>query len=158
MKCIYMSMSRCLCTFNYLYGICYSLWQYWSWHFPWCSHILAEAMRYIYARAYIRWLLWLLSRFMATFCGLVFNSYSPLLLFISDPNYWTIDLCSTYCRICDISETIFQEKNVLRRKSDDVGWEYGCLVDASNKNKVKCMLCKHVHNGGICGSCWIIFF
>jgi hypothetical protein len=62
-------------------------------------------------------------------------------------------ICVQLIVMCDISETIFQEKKVLRRKSDDVGWEYGCLVDASNKNRVKCMLCKHVHNGGICGSC-----
>jgi len=30
---------------------------------------------------------------------------------------------------------------VLRRNSDDVGWEYGVLVDPNNKDKVKCILC-----------------
>ncbi|CAD6261334.1 unnamed protein product [Miscanthus lutarioriparius] len=34
--------------------------------------------------------------------------------------------------------------NILRRNSDDVGWEYGVLVDA-NKGKVKCKLCDKVH-------------
>ena len=28
--------------------------------------------------------------------------------------------------------------NLLKRNSDDVGWKYGVLVDASNKDKVKC--------------------
>ena len=29
--------------------------------------------------------------------------------------------------------------SVLRRNSDDVGWEYGVLVDVNNKDKVKCL-------------------
>jgi hypothetical protein len=41
-------------------------------------------------QAYIELLVWLLSRFMATYCGLVFNSFSPLLLFISDPFFLTV--------------------------------------------------------------------
>jgi hypothetical protein len=39
----------------------------------------------------------------------------------------------------EIIARVFEEKNVLRRKSDDVGWAYGSLDDAFNKNKVKCM-------------------
>ena len=39
--------------------------------------------------------------------------------------------------------------NLLRRNSDDVGWEYGVLVDANNKGKVKCKLCDKVMQGGI---------
>jgi len=39
--------------------------------------------------------------------------------------------------------------NVLRRNSDDVGWEYGVLVDANNKDKVKCKFCERVFQGGI---------
>ena len=39
--------------------------------------------------------------------------------------------------------------NVLRRNSDDVGWEYGVLVDANNKDKVKCKFCDRVFQGGI---------
>jgi hypothetical protein len=39
----------------------------------------------------------------------------------------------------EIIARVFQEKNVLRRKSDDVGWAYGSLVDAFKKNKVKFM-------------------
>ena len=39
--------------------------------------------------------------------------------------------------------------NLLRRNSDDVGWEYGVLVDANNKDKVKCKLCDKVMQGGI---------
>jgi hypothetical protein len=39
--------------------------------------------------------------------------------------------------------------NLLKRNSDDVGWEYGVLVDANNKDKVKCKLCKKEMRGGI---------
>ncbi|KAI5016720.1 hypothetical protein ZWY2020_006571 [Hordeum vulgare] len=42
-----------------------------------------------------------------------------------------------------------QEENVLKRKSDDVGWEYWSLADASNMDKVKCMFCNHVSTGGV---------
>jgi hypothetical protein len=42
-----------------------------------------------------------------------------------------------------------QEVNVLKRKSDDVGWEYGSLVDPSQLDKVKCMFCNHVSTGGV---------
>ena len=39
--------------------------------------------------------------------------------------------------------------NLLKMNSDDVGWEYGVLVDASNKDKVKCKLCDKEMKGGI---------
>jgi hypothetical protein len=39
--------------------------------------------------------------------------------------------------------------SVLRRNSDDVGWEYGVLVDVNNKDKVKCILCDKQMCGGI---------
>ena len=39
--------------------------------------------------------------------------------------------------------------NVLKRNSDDVGWEYGVLVDPNNKDKVKCILCDKVIFGGV---------
>jgi hypothetical protein len=39
--------------------------------------------------------------------------------------------------------------NLLRRNSEDVGWEYGVFVDANNKDKVKCKLCDKVMQGGI---------
>jgi len=39
--------------------------------------------------------------------------------------------------------------NLLKRNSDDVGWEYGVLIDASNKDKVKCKLCDKEMRGGI---------
>jgi hypothetical protein len=32
---------------------------------------------------------------------------------------------------------------ILKRNSDDVGWEYGVLVDPLNKEKVRCLLCGH---------------
>jgi hypothetical protein len=40
------------------------------------------------------------------------------------------------------SETASAPEGVsgLRRNSDDVGWEYGVLVDINNKDKVKCIL------------------
>jgi long-subunit fatty acid transport protein len=42
-----------------------------------------------------------------------------------------------------------QEENALKRKSDDVGWEYGSLFDPSKMDKVKCMFCNHVSTGGV---------
>ncbi|CAA0806955.1 hAT transposon superfamily protein [Striga hermonthica] len=42
-----------------------------------------------------------------------------------------------------------EKENVLKRKSDDVGWDYGFLVDPTNMNKVKCKLCGHESSGGI---------
>jgi hypothetical protein len=39
--------------------------------------------------------------------------------------------------------------NLLKRNSDDVGWEYGVLVDPKNKDKVKCKFCNKVMQGGI---------
>ncbi|CAA0813250.1 hAT transposon superfamily protein [Striga hermonthica] len=42
-----------------------------------------------------------------------------------------------------------EKENVLKRKSDDVGWDYGFLVDSTNMNKVKCKLCGHESSGGI---------
>jgi len=38
---------------------------------------------------------------------------------------------------------------VLRRNSDDVGWEYGVLVDPNNKDKVKCIPCDKQMFGGV---------
>jgi len=39
--------------------------------------------------------------------------------------------------------------NLLKRNSDDVGWEYGVLVDANNKDKVKCKFCDKEMGGFI---------
>ena len=36
------------------------------------------------------------------------------------------------------SETEAARANLLKRNLDGVGWEYGVLVDANNKDKVKC--------------------
>ena len=47
------------------------------------------------------------------------------------------------------SETEAARANLLKRNSDDVGWEYGVLVDASNKDKVKCKLCDKEMRRGI---------
>ena len=62
-------------------------------------------------------------------------------------------LLVVYLIICTMSDTnatsASQEENVLKRKSDDVGWEYGSLADASNKDKVKCIFCNHVSTGGV---------
>ena len=40
-------------------------------------------------------------------------------------------------------------ENLLKRNSDDVGWEYGVLVDAQNKDNVKCKFCGHQSTGGV---------
>jgi hypothetical protein len=41
------------------------------------------------------------------------------------------------------------EPVILKRNSDDVGWQYGVLVDPLNKEKVRCLLCGHCSSGGI---------
>ncbi|CAN1270231.1 hypothetical protein LINPERPRIM_LOCUS13848 [Linum perenne] len=39
---------------------------------------------------------------------------------------------------------------VLKRKSSDIGWQYGTLADPlNNLGKIKCNLCPHVSFGGI---------
>ena len=40
-------------------------------------------------------------------------------------------------------------KRSLKRNYDDVGWEFGILVDPSNVDKVKCKLCGKIVRGGI---------
>lgn len=37
----------------------------------------------------------------------------------------------------------------LKRKSNDVGWEYGVIADPSNLDKVKCKLCGKQMSGGV---------
>jgi hypothetical protein len=37
----------------------------------------------------------------------------------------------------------------LKRGSNDVGWDYGVLVDAKNLDRLKCKLCGKVYSGGI---------
>ncbi|CAL1355707.1 unnamed protein product [Linum trigynum] len=42
-----------------------------------------------------------------------------------------------------------ENANSLKRKSDDIGWEYGKLIDPYNKDRVMCNFCKNVNSGGI---------
>jgi len=37
----------------------------------------------------------------------------------------------------------------LKRKSNDIGWQWGRLFDPNNYSKVKCLLCGHESSGGI---------
>jgi hypothetical protein len=39
--------------------------------------------------------------------------------------------------------------NLLKRNSDDIGWEYGVLVYPDNKDKVRCKFCNKEMSGGI---------
>ncbi|XP_019158581.1 PREDICTED: uncharacterized protein LOC109155351 [Ipomoea nil] len=41
------------------------------------------------------------------------------------------------------------EASILKRRSNDVGWKYGILVDGKNLDKVKCLLCGKVLSGGV---------
>jgi hypothetical protein len=36
-----------------------------------------------------------------------------------------------------------------KRKSNDIGWEFGILIDEKNQDKVQCILCKKVVSGGV---------
>jgi hypothetical protein len=38
---------------------------------------------------------------------------------------------------------------IFKRNSDDIGWEYGVLVDPLNKENVWCLLCGHCSSRGI---------
>ncbi|XP_052177734.1 uncharacterized protein LOC127791759 [Diospyros lotus] len=39
--------------------------------------------------------------------------------------------------------------SVFKRKSNDIGWEYGMLIDPKNMDKVKCKLCGKIMSGGV---------
>ncbi|CAN1294599.1 hypothetical protein LINPERPRIM_LOCUS22526 [Linum perenne] len=39
--------------------------------------------------------------------------------------------------------------NALKRKSGDIGWQYGTLLDPIDKDKVKCNFCDKVNNNGV---------
>ena len=41
------------------------------------------------------------------------------------------------------------ESDKLKRASNDIGWEYGMLVDPTNLDKLKCKLCGKLVSGGI---------
>ncbi|KAG5531757.1 hypothetical protein RHGRI_026395 [Rhododendron griersonianum] len=38
---------------------------------------------------------------------------------------------------------------LLIRNSDDVGWDYGVIVDLSNKDRLRCLLCGLQYTGGV---------
>ena len=39
--------------------------------------------------------------------------------------------------------------SVLKRKSDDIGWEFGHLIDPTNFDRVECKLCGKKFGGGV---------
>ena len=49
----------------------------------------------------------------------------------------------------EASNTMLENEMYLKRKSNDVGWEYGALVNLSNLDKVKGKLCSKVLSVGI---------
>ncbi|CAA0833675.1 hAT transposon superfamily protein [Striga hermonthica] len=52
---------------------------------------------------------------------------------------------------CDSQTSIEAENDsqVFKRKSDDIGWNYGVLADPYNRDRVKCVLCSKFMSGGI---------
>ncbi|CAI0465556.1 unnamed protein product [Linum tenue] len=48
-----------------------------------------------------------------------------------------------------VTASAVENANSLKRKSDDIGWEYGKLVDPNNKDRVICNFCKNVNTRGI---------
>ncbi|TVU05798.1 hypothetical protein EJB05_48981 [Eragrostis curvula] len=55
------------------------------------------------------------------------------------------------CRMSTPTQTAAegaQEENVLKRKSDDIGWENGLLVDPKDK-EIRCLICGYLSSGGI---------
>ncbi|XP_052171638.1 uncharacterized protein LOC127787616 [Diospyros lotus] len=47
------------------------------------------------------------------------------------------------------TEASFATVSILKRKSNDVGWKYGMLINPKNMDKVKCKLCSKVMSGGV---------
>ncbi|KAL6192034.1 hypothetical protein ACLB2K_038421 [Fragaria x ananassa] len=47
------------------------------------------------------------------------------------------------------SNAMLEIDTSLKRNSEDVGWEFGALVNPSNVDKVKCKLCGKALSGGI---------
>jgi hypothetical protein len=47
------------------------------------------------------------------------------------------------------AETESERLIALKRKSNDVGWNYRKLCDVTNKERVKCDFCGHISTGGI---------
>jgi len=43
---------------------------------------------------------------------------------------------------------VTEDENNLKRKSSDIGWEWGRLCDPNDKNRVKCLLCGHESGHG----------
>ncbi|TXG63733.1 hypothetical protein EZV62_010727 [Acer yangbiense] len=43
----------------------------------------------------------------------------------------------------------FDANSMLKRKSNDIGWEFGQLIDGKNLDRVKCKLCGKTFSGGI---------
>ena len=39
--------------------------------------------------------------------------------------------------------------SMLKRKSNDIGWEFGQLIDAKNLDRVKCKLCGKTFSDGV---------
>lgn len=48
-----------------------------------------------------------------------------------------------------VSQFSSKSDALLKRKSNDVGWEFGTLADPLNKDRVKCKLCGKVMSGGV---------
>ncbi|CAL1401155.1 unnamed protein product [Linum trigynum] len=48
-----------------------------------------------------------------------------------------------------VTASTVENANSLKRKSDDIGWEYGKLIDPNNKDRIMCNFCKNVNTGGI---------
>lgn len=49
--------------------------------------------------------------------------------------------------VATVTET--EGENHLKRKSRDIGWEWGRLCDPNDKQRVKCLLCGHESTAGI---------
>ncbi|PWA93713.1 zinc finger, BED-type [Artemisia annua] len=47
------------------------------------------------------------------------------------------------------SSTVQSNSQLLKRNSNDVGWEFGVLVDPNKMDRVQCKLCNKVLSGGI---------
>jgi len=51
--------------------------------------------------------------------------------------------------VAQVEGATIDAAKLLKRNSDDIGWEYGVLVDTNNKDKVRCKFCNKEMRGGI---------
>ncbi|XP_052179005.1 uncharacterized protein LOC127792523 [Diospyros lotus] len=70
----------------------------------------------------------------------------------SPSDLFMLQASSIKLKISDVTKSTGASSDavsVFKRKSNDIRWEYGMLIDTKNMDKVKCKLCVKVMSGGV---------